>query len=125
MYGNKIAVSEYHPERSVIGAIERTGNGNVVLRIGRIWTNDPDRGWQQTEHVVLKPGEIPELLREVVDATDPPHRETLTLKLDRDLARDLLDKLVGNQVDSERYARLHEQVADFVHDEPTPGSHRA
>ena len=53
MYGNKLAPSDWHPEVSVIGEIERTQSGNVVLRVGRVWTDDPERGWQQTEHVEI------------------------------------------------------------------------
>jgi hypothetical protein len=117
MYGNKIGPSEWHPEVSVIGEIDRSQSGNVVLRIGRIWTDNPERGWQQTEHVVLTRNEVSRFLREVVEVMEPTKADTLTLQLDQWLAQELLDKIVNDPLNesSESFARLWEHIADFVH----------
>lgn len=118
MYGNKIAVSEYHPRRSVIGALDTTSSGNVVLRIGGQWTDNPERGWQQTEHVVLKPMEVSDLIRELAEhMQSKASREVVHFRLDRELAQLVLDKLNGNAVRDDRYDVFHERLADFVNPE--------
>jgi hypothetical protein len=121
MYGNRIGASEWHPEVSVIGAVDRSMSGNVVLRIGRLWTDDPERGWQQTEHVVLQRLEATELVREIIEVVDPPESPDvkLVLRLKRDLARELLDRIAaspGNSA-SEEFASLWERLADFANPE--------
>jgi len=124
MFGNRLAASEFHPEVSVIGEIEKSISGNIVLRVGRIWTDDPERGWQQTEHVVLVPNEVPVFLRNVVEVMDPPRSKTLTLKLDRETAKELY-AMVEAHLDGPVYAenadrnaeplsRLYDQLAEFI-----------
>lgn len=120
MYGNKITPSEFHPNLSLIGKIEQSMSGNVILRIGRMWSDDPQRGWQQTEHVVLKQMEVVDLVRELssfLPSGPTPGQETILYRLDRELATLVLAKLNGNTVDDERYALFHERLADFVHPE--------
>jgi hypothetical protein len=118
MYGNQIAVSEFHPLRSLIGQIERSQSGNVILRIGREWTDDDERGWEQTEHVVLVPLEVTRLMHELAEylpSKPKPDAEAVLFRLDRELATLILDKLNGNTVKHERYDQFHERLADFVH----------
>jgi len=118
MYGNKLAKSEWFPRRSVIGSVESTASGNVVLRVGQVWQDDPDR-WSQTEHVVLTRNEVAQFLREVVEVMEPTTAETLTLKLDRELAAELLDHVAAapRANPSDRFGQLWERLADFVHPE--------
>lgn len=56
MYGSAIR-TEYDRQtgraRSVIGEVDTSSAGNVILRVGR----EAGDGWQQTEHVVLTPDE--------------------------------------------------------------------
>lgn len=48
--------------RSLIGEVERTLTGNIVLRVGREnEVRGQDYGWHQTEHVVLTQEEAREL----------------------------------------------------------------
>jgi hypothetical protein len=73
--GLQIPASEWYPERSVIGKMERSGTGNVILRVGRV--NDGDgnpevRGWHQTEHVVLTPDEALDLIARLARALKAP-----------------------------------------------------
>ena len=114
MYGNRIPASEYHPRRSVIGAIDTTTSGNVVLRIGAMFTNDPERGWQQTEHVVLQTSEIGELIRDLVEVMPATYGETLGFRFDRELAGDVLHSLDGATVIGERLDDFRQKLADFV-----------
>jgi hypothetical protein len=117
VYGNKIAASEFHPNISVIGAIERTQSGYVLLRVGRIWTDTDDdkQHWHQTEHVVLKPREIPDLTRELVYVLDPPRGETYSLRLTPERARDVLAGLgIARPDESVELTRIREDLAKFV-----------
>jgi len=114
MYGNRIPPSEYHPRRSVIGAIETTGSGNVVLRVGQMWDDRPEHGWQQTEHIVLKPIEIGELIRDLVEVMPATYGETLGFRFDRELAGDVLHRLDGATVVGERLDDFRQKLADFV-----------
>lgn len=49
-----------HGPRGVIGTPERSPAGNLVLRVGQ--DNLGQRGWRQTEHVVLTPDEARDFL---------------------------------------------------------------
>ena len=54
MYGNRILKSGAFPTRtSVIGELETTAAGNIVVPVGHLVYYDSNTGWQKTEHVVL------------------------------------------------------------------------
>jgi hypothetical protein len=53
--GNSIVPSIYKPLRDLVGNIDVSAAGNVVLRIGR--EIDEDGRWEQIAHVVLSPHE--------------------------------------------------------------------
>lgn len=117
MYGNRIPPSPYDPRRSVIGEVTSAPNGNVVLRIGGLWTNEPERGWQQTEHVVLQAEECGDFIRAVVDVMPHRYGPTLTIKFNPELAADVIKAIGGEIVDDEttqRLQRLRENLVDFV-----------
>lgn len=69
-YGSQVEGSEWRPLRSVIGQVETTGSGNIVLRVGRELARDS--GWEQTEHVVLTPAEAAALIDELRSALRVP-----------------------------------------------------
>lgn len=59
----------------VIGRVERSPNGNVILAGGHVMV-DRGRvsGWTKTEHIVLDPDEARELIGRIqgqLDQTDP------------------------------------------------------
>lgn len=64
MFGNTISTSVYVPERSVIGPVETSPCGNIVLRVGR----ENGQGWQQSEHVVMTTDEAIKFAHEVLAA---------------------------------------------------------
>ncbi len=57
--GKAVGRSTYNAESSVIGEIDRTLSGNTVFAVGRWLTGG---GWVKTEHVVLMPEEVDELI---------------------------------------------------------------
>jgi hypothetical protein len=67
IYGQRIERSEYVPYRSVIGTPETSRSGNLVLRVGRELGS---RGWEQTEHVVMEPGEAIEFAQAILAAVE-------------------------------------------------------
>lgn len=60
--GLKIEPSKYTPQRSVIGGVEASVSGNIVLRVGR---ENREGGWRKTEHVVLTPTEAEDLINQL------------------------------------------------------------
>lgn len=54
---------DYRIHRSVIGGVETSQTGNIVLRVGR--ENYPGGPWTATEHVVLTPAEARALMTDV------------------------------------------------------------
>lgn len=60
----EINAKESRRDLSVIGGIERSGAGNLILRIGRNRWPYAGQGWEQTEHVVLTPEEAARFLGE-------------------------------------------------------------
>lgn len=65
VYG--LEVRPYHGEaRSVIGEVDVSLAGNVVLRVGR----EHSAGWEQTEHVALTPGEARDVAYEMLRKLD-------------------------------------------------------
>ena len=58
--------SEYR--RGVIGAVERSATGNTILRVGALLPSGVT--WEQTEHVVLTPGEREELIARLMAESD-------------------------------------------------------
>jgi len=118
VYGNEVPESPYNARRSVIGEIEKTGRGNIVFRVGAMWADHPERGWQQTEHVVLTPYEAKRLMSEIIDNMPSkldPDRETVLFRFSRETAALILSRLNGDAPsDDERYVRFHERMADFV-----------
>ena len=74
VYGQQVKRSVYGPPRGVIGAIETSGKGNVLLRVGRqhdaphVSVQDTPHGWSQTEHVVLTRREATELVMDIMAA---------------------------------------------------------
>lgn len=69
-FGLSLPASHYTPLRSVIGRVERSGSGNVVLRVGR--ENEDRLGWHQTEHVLLSADEAYELADAIRRQVDRP-----------------------------------------------------
>ncbi len=59
----------------VIGKVERSHSGNVILRAGELLkSNGVPMGWTQTLHIVLEPDEaetLVALIRGQLDQTDP------------------------------------------------------
>lgn len=54
--------------KSVIGSVERSIAGNVIIRVGaEAKENLPAEGWHQTEHIVLTPSEATELILAVAE----------------------------------------------------------
>jgi hypothetical protein len=70
IYGQRIERSEYVPYRSVIAAPETSPSGNLVLRVGRELSSSHDHGWEQTEHVVMPPGEAIEFAQAILAAVE-------------------------------------------------------
>jgi len=68
MYGHTRSPSQWTPEPSVIGEIETSAAGNVILRVGKLHSI----GWTQTEHVVLTPDEARALAAEVLAQLGEP-----------------------------------------------------
>lgn len=68
IYGNKVERYKDQPN-DVIGKIERSMTGNLILRIGSI--NPDGHSWCQDKHVVLVPGEIEQFLNEVNSVMTP------------------------------------------------------
>jgi len=114
MFGNMIPPSPYDPRRSVIGEITNAPNGNVVLRVGQLWTNEPERGWQQTEHVVLQTEECGHFIRALVDVMPHKYGPTLMIKFSPELAAEVVAILSRETVVSERLTKLQDSLTDFV-----------
>jgi hypothetical protein len=55
-YGLEVERSEYHPRRDLIGGIDRTPSGNIVLRVGR--ELGTGQGWESTGHIVMTTPEV-------------------------------------------------------------------
>ena len=70
IYGTKVTRSEYRPVADVIGQIERSDVGNVVIRVGQ--EVSPHNGWHQTAYVVLTPAEAGLLINEIERALGLP-----------------------------------------------------
>lgn len=67
-YGFEVTPSRFF-SNGVIGPIERSMTGNVVLRVGhRAWDAECQgfHGWTQTEHVVLTQAEARKLAEAIV-----------------------------------------------------------
>lgn len=66
MYGKQVQRYGREP-RSVLGRLERSPAGNVVLRVGRELehADGTPAGWEQSEHVVLTPNEAHELIADL------------------------------------------------------------
>lgn len=70
LYGQRVPHSSWTPQRSVIGTVETSSYGNVVLRVGRENGRGGEAtGWHQTEHVTLRPDEARDFAREVLVAS--------------------------------------------------------
>lgn len=54
MYGTNVGPGYMGRPRDLIGSVENTPNGNVILRVGE---ENPGGTWPQTGHVVLTPEE--------------------------------------------------------------------
>lgn len=63
IYGNKIEASQWTPPHSVIGEVESTAAGNVVLRVGS-QTRDGN-GWVQTTRITLTEREVIDLIADL------------------------------------------------------------
>jgi hypothetical protein len=68
-YGLSIPRGNFGP-RGVIGAVEQSVAGNIVLHAGR--ENHGCEGWTKTEHIVMEPEEARELIAELIRTTGPP-----------------------------------------------------
>jgi hypothetical protein len=66
--GNTIERSIYHPLADVIGSVEVSGAGNVILRAGR--ENEAHGSWSQMLHIVLTPDEADLLIDELTAAVE-------------------------------------------------------
>jgi hypothetical protein len=68
MYGLQIPKSVVStPERSVIGPVESSQAGNIILRVGR----EQSHGWSQREHVVLTPREAFDFALRILTEVQP------------------------------------------------------
>lgn len=65
LYGHRVVGSEWRPNRSVVGRIEATHSGNLVLAVGREVEVNGQKGWLQTEHLVIAPDEAREFIAEI------------------------------------------------------------
>lgn len=63
LYGLGIARSEFTPRRSVLEVGDRSRDGNTVVRVGRENTVGP--GWSKTEHIVVTPEQLPQLIADL------------------------------------------------------------
>ena len=64
--GTEVPASAFHP-RDIIGGIDITGTGNIVLRIGRSSdAGDRFASWSQTAYVVLTSDEVTDLISHLV-----------------------------------------------------------
>jgi hypothetical protein len=66
IYGNdpEVAQSAYH-KGHVIGKVEVSSAGNIILRAGVTNEGGLRTGWHQTLHIVLTPDEARETVREI------------------------------------------------------------
>lgn len=65
LHGLGVSRSEFTPRRSVLAVDEHTtSGGNIIIRVGR---ENPLRGtgWTKTEHVVITPGELPQVIADL------------------------------------------------------------
>ena len=65
MYGTANKTKWDRSRWSVIGRIEQSHSGNVILRVGRL--RDDGEGWVQSEHLVLTPAEAVDVARELLN----------------------------------------------------------
>lgn len=63
-------VPSNEPTRSVIGDVDTSPSGNVVVRVGHTLSDSP--GWEQTEHVVLDRDEAQALIERLQQALGAP-----------------------------------------------------
>jgi hypothetical protein len=115
MWGNRVEKTRSTPFRSVIGEIDRTPSGRVILRIGR----EHESGWEQTEHVVMLRNETADFVRQVTDVLNPRStKDRLTLRFDQQSAIALLDRLSDAPV-TESTTWVDTRLAEFVNpDQP-------
>lgn len=66
MYGDKIDKTNPYASRSVIGDVETSVRGNIILRVGQLNVVGGN-GWHQTEHVVLSPDEARAFVADIQD----------------------------------------------------------
>lgn len=70
MYGVQVQRSKWRRRRDVIGAVEQSAAGNVIVRGGTELGFD-GAGWAQTFYVVLEPREALQLAAAIMAAIDP------------------------------------------------------
>ena len=66
MYGTKVAPDQFRPLRDLVGAVEETSRGNIVLRVYREKREGAALTYEQRAYVVLEPDEADELAREIL-----------------------------------------------------------
>jgi hypothetical protein len=113
MYGNRVPPTESSPYRSVIGAVEESTLGFIVLRVGRE-AGATRRYWEQTEQVVLTPSEVADLMRELARYMPRNSAPGIQFWFDRELARELLDRLDGAGSENESYVKFRALLTDLV-----------
>lgn len=87
-WGGRIERTEYSRLVGVVGQVQTSGAGNVILRVGHEVEDGQrgggDHGWTQTEHVALMPDEALGLVRAIVRALGPDGRRTVASALLQD-----------------------------------------
>lgn len=87
IYGLEVSRSKYAQPRSVIARPEVSARGNLVLRVGRehdrpVHGTDQIGGWEQTEHVVMRPDEARSFVAALSEtfAPEPPTADPPTVE---------------------------------------------
>lgn len=83
-WGRRIERTEYSRLVGVVGQVQTSHAGNVILRVGHE-VDEGQRGgghgWEQTEHVTLTPDEALGLIRAMVRALGPSGRASVARAL--------------------------------------------
>lgn len=68
--GTKLNRGPYRVLATVIGEVTDTPAGNVALRVGK--ETEPHGPWEQTDYIILTPGETDTLITELIGALGEP-----------------------------------------------------
>lgn len=62
--GKEVPASQYKPLRDLIGGLERSQTGNLIIRAG---TELEEGGWERNLHIVLNEDEVRDLISGIHD----------------------------------------------------------